>query len=124
MQRDPAGPERLGVLEPVLLVVDDHQVGVQGDDRVDVGILRAAHRRQSGLVAEPGAGDRPHAEREERLGCRRNERDDAHYSRSSSWFLRRSNSSALMCPWSRSWASCSIRSATVAPPPGPPGPPL
>ena len=46
-----------------------------GDDRVDVGILGAAHVDEIGLLAEPGARRHGHAPGEQRLGDRRHEAD-------------------------------------------------
>ena len=54
---DAGGPQRVGVLAAVLLLVEHDEVGRQGDDRGDVGVLGAADVGQVGLLAEPGAGD-------------------------------------------------------------------
>jgi hypothetical protein len=95
---DARGDEGVEVLATVLLVVDDDDVRSERRDRVDVGVLRTADRRDAGLLAEPRAGDRRDAQREERLGCRRYERDRVQrgspYIRSSSWAFFFSNSSA------------------------------
>ena len=120
MHAEPGVDERVGVLEPVLLVVHDHEVGRERDDCFDVGILRAADRGQVGLLAEPRARHRVDAEGAQRLGDGRDERDDAQsrgYIRSRSAAFLVSNSSAVMWPLSRRAASCSICSGMLAPAP-------
>ena len=72
----PAAASAVGVLAAVLLLVDHHEVGSEGDDRGDVGVLGAADVGQVGLLAEPGAGDDVGAEREQGLGGRRDQADD------------------------------------------------
>src|SRR5215207_3741352 len=121
MQAQPGVAKCVGVLDAVLLVVHDHQIGCEPDDRLDVRVLRAADSRQVGLLAEPRARHRVHADGAQRLGDGRDERDDAQsrgYIRSRSAAFLISNSSAVMWPLSRRAASCSICSGMLAPPPG------
>ena len=99
MHAEPGRDEGVGVLDPVLLVVHDHEVGRQRDDRVDVGVLGAADRREVGLLAEARARDRVDPQRAQRLGDRRDQRDDAQsrgYIRSRRAFFLASYSSAVM----------------------------
>ena len=120
MHAQPGATECLGVLDAVLLVVHDHEIGCEADDRIDVGVLRPADDGQVGLLAEPRARHRVHAEGAQRLGCGRDERDDARsrgYIRSRSAAFLVSNSSAVMWPLSRRAASCSICSGMLAPAP-------
>ena len=73
MDAEPGGDERVGVLDPVLLVVHDNEVGRQRDDRLDVGILGPADHGQVGSLAEPRARHRIHVEGAQRLGDGRDE---------------------------------------------------
>ena len=82
-QLEAGGRQRVGVLAAVLLLVDHDEVGGQRHDRRDVGVLGAADVGQVGLLAEAGAGDDVGAERQQRLGRRRDQADDARDGRAS-----------------------------------------
>ena len=75
---EPGGRQCLGVLAPVLLPVDHHEVGRERDDRGDVGILGPADVDEGRLLAEPRARDDVDAPRQQRLGRRRHQADDPH----------------------------------------------
>ena len=69
MHAQPGSGERVGVLDAVLLVVHDHDIGRERHDRLDVRVLRPADGGQVRLLTEPGARHRIHAERAQCLGC-------------------------------------------------------
>ena len=78
MEHHAGGPQRVGILQPVLLAVHDHDVRCDRHDRSDVGIFRPADMGQIGLLAEAGAGHDVGAPREQGLGDGRDEANDSH----------------------------------------------
>ena len=63
MHRDARVDQRGRILPAILLVVHDHEVGRERNDRLNVGILGPADRPHAGQLAEPRARDRHDAER-------------------------------------------------------------
>ena len=118
MDGEAGGDERVVVLDAVLLGVDDDDVGLQGDNGNDVGVLGAADGLDVGLFAEPRACDDIDVPREERLGDGRNQADDtgACHPDSSRAFWA-SYSAWLMAPARSSSWSFSSSDATDEPPP-------
>ena len=75
--RDPPSTSARRVLDAVLLVVHDDEIGRERDDRGDVGVLRPADRRRRRGCSQNrvhATGATPSAT--QRLGRRRDERDD------------------------------------------------
>ena len=76
MQRKTGRAQRFRILDPILLVVHDDEIGSERDDRRDIRVLGSADGRDAGEIAEPCARDRRDSERDERLGRRRHQRHD------------------------------------------------
>jgi Mg2+-importing ATPase len=70
--------KRLGIVAPVLLAVEHHQIGREIDDGSDVGVLGPPDMGELRLLTEPGARNDVDVPRQQRLGDGRNEADDAH----------------------------------------------
>ena len=104
VHRQTCRAQRVGILPAVLLVVHHDEVGRQRHDGTDVRVLRATHRPQPRLLAEPRDPDGFETPRQQGLGDRRDQADHAHYSPSSLAFCA-SNSALVMVP------RCSIPSS-------------
>lgn len=79
MNGQAGGPHCLDIGKTIFLITHDHKIWFEGNDRVDVGILRASNRRESlSLLAESGDGDRLHTPRQKRFGRTRHKADDTH----------------------------------------------
>ena len=74
------------VLPPVLLGVDDDQVGSKVRDPPDVGVLGATHVREVRALAESSAGNRLATPGRQGLGDRGDQADDPHRYLTSQWY--------------------------------------
>ncbi len=81
MNGQAGGPHRLDIGKTVFLIAHDHKIWFEGNDRVDVGILRSSNRGESlSLLAESSDGDGLHLPRQKRFGRTRHKADDTHAS--------------------------------------------
>jgi hypothetical protein len=102
--RDPGRAQAFHVDAAVLLLVGQHQVGLEGPDRGQVGVLGAAdpgHVEVRGVGAPGGgAGQRAGAGGRDRLGQRRDQGDDP-----AGGAGQRDRVAEVVVGWGQVWAS-------------------